>query len=98
MKIKLPKPFEFDGRTIEELDADLEGLSGRDMSDIKRRWTSAGNVSIGPMALDADFDIMVLQKAVKPVLPKEWFEALPGPTWLYLSQAVGNFLATQGWK
>lgn len=98
MKIKLPAPFTFDGRTFEELDADLESLSGKDMSDVKRRWVAAGNVVVGPMALDADFDIMVLQKAVKPVLPMEFFEALPGPTWLFLSQSVGNFLAQQGWR
>ena len=98
MKIKLPEPFEFDGRTVDELDADLEGLTGRDMSEIKRRWTALGNSGPVVMAMDADYCIMCLQKAVKPTLPMAFFDALPGPTWLYLSQAVGNFLVQQGWR
>lgn len=95
MKIKLPRPFSFEGKEYTEIDADLDGLTGKDISEVKRRWAALGNSTTTPIALDPDFDVLVLQKASK--LPYEFFEQLPAGVWLYVAQATGNFLAEQGW-
>lgn len=38
MKIQLKKPYEFEGKTYKDLEFDLEGLTGVDVSAAKRDW------------------------------------------------------------
>lgn len=45
MKIQLKKPYEFEGKTYKDLEFDLEGLTGVDVSAAKRDWLRSGGYS-----------------------------------------------------
>lgn len=89
MKIILSKKYEFEGQTYEEIEFDIEGLVGKDVSAAKRAWTRAGNYA--PMLTsDTDFCVYLAAKASK--LPIEFMENLPAKDYCVIGQEVSNFL------
>lgn len=89
MKIIFDKPFSFDGKEFKEIDVDLESLTGRDVSEVKRMWAQAGNFST-VVVTDVDFCAYLGAKAAK--MPYEFVEALPAKDYCRLAQSVSNFL------
>ncbi|MGN0885459.1 MAG: phage tail assembly protein [Candidatus Spyradenecus sp.] len=82
-------PYDFEGKTYEQLDFNLEGLKGSDIAAVKKQFTSAGNFAAVPAA-DYDFCAMMLARVCK--LPLEFFTELPAKEYLALTQKVSNFL------
>lgn len=91
MKFTFSKPYTFEGQEYTEIDCDLEGLTGKDVSAAKRDWSSQGNFS-AVITADLEFCSYVAAKAAK--LPIEFFEGLPAKDYCRISTAVSNFLLT----
>lgn len=89
MKYEFKMPYEFEGQTYTELEANLEALTGADVSAVKRQYSTAGNFSPMP-STDPDFCALLLAKASKQ--PVEFFEQLPARDFLGITQQVTNFL------
>lgn len=89
MKHVFSKPVMFEGQEYAEIDIDIESMTGRDISKIKRQWAGAGNFSPVP-AMDMDFCILAACHAAK--LPFEFADALPAREYTGITQKVGNFL------
>ena len=54
MKYILSKEYEFEGQKYTEIELNLDVLTGKDVSAVKREWARAGNIS--PLvAVDTDF-------------------------------------------
>lgn len=86
---RFSKPVTFEGQEIEELRMYLDGLTGRDISQVKSQWAAAGNFS--PMAAaDMTFCIMLACKAAKQ--PLELADVLPAKEYVKVQQEVSNFL------
>ena len=45
MKYPLSKEYEFEGQKYNEIELDLDVLTGRDVSAAKREWSRLGNFS-----------------------------------------------------
>lgn len=77
MKYILFKEYEFEGQKYTELELDLDVLSGKDGSAVKREWSRLGNFS--PLvSADLDFCSFLAAKAAKD--------------YCGVAQEVGNFL------
>lgn len=93
MLVKFGKPFEFEGETFESIDLDLDGLRGSDITEAYRLYASAGNFS--PMvSTDPNFCSQIAASAASK--PLEFIDALPAPDFIYVTQAVQNFLLSSG--
>lgn len=90
MKYIFSKPIKFeDGPEIKEIEIDLDGINGYDISEVKKQFSAAGNFS-PILATDTDFCIMMAaRKSGKPI---EFFKELPGKDYLAIAQGVQNFL------
>ncbi len=89
MKITLSNPYDFDGVTYTEFEADLDALTGRDVVAAKREWARQGNFSV-MITADAEFAAFLAAKAAKK--PYEFFDNLPAKDYCRISQEVINFL------
>lgn len=89
MKITLSKPYEFDGVTYNELEIDLDALTGRDVVAAKREWARQGNVA-AVISIDLEFATFLAAKAARK--PYEFFDALPAKDYCRVAQEVINFL------
>lgn len=89
MKIKLSKPYNFDGNEFTEVEMDLCSLTGRDVSAAKKEWASQGNFAAVTVA-DIDFCAFLEARASKQ--PIEFVEGLPAKDYCKLAQEVSNFL------
>lgn len=89
MEYVFDKPYEFEGKTYEKIEFDLDGLKGSDISAVKKQFAAAGNFSVIP-ALDSDFCAMLLARITRQ--PLEFFLELPAKDYNKLTQQVGNFL------
>lgn len=87
--VKLSKPVKFEENTIEEINMNLDDLTGRDISKVKSEWSMTGKFSPVP-ATDIDFCIMVAARASNQ--PIDLFDVLPAKDYLKVSQEVSNFL------
>lgn len=58
------KPYEFEGKTYEKIEFDLDGLKGSDISEVKRRFASLGVYAPVP-ELDSEFCAFVLAHIAK---------------------------------
>ena len=89
MKYILSKEYEFEGQKYTEIELNLDVLTGKDVSAVKREWARAGNIS--PLvAVDTDFCVYLAAKAAKP--PIEFMENLPAKDYCAIGQEVSNFL------
>ncbi|MBE0470514.1 MAG: phage tail assembly protein [Methyloprofundus sp.] len=91
MKHEFDKPVKFEEKEYKHIDLNLDSLTGKDMSVIKRQWAGEGNFSPVPAA-DMTFCEYVAAHASK--MPQEFFEALPAKEYMKVTQAVSNFLLT----
>ena len=81
MKYILSKEYEFEGQKYTEIELNLDVLTGKDVSAVKREWARAGNIS--PLvAVDTDFCVYLAAKAAK----------LPAKDYCAIGQEVSNFL------
>lgn len=85
------KPYEFEGETYENIEFDLEGLKGSDISAAKKRFNAMGNYAPIP-ATDSDFCALILERVTKK--PLDFFDNLPANEYCSLTQKVSNFLLT----
>lgn len=90
MKHIFSKPVKFeDEAEIKEIDIDLEGLTGYDIEEVKKKFVAEGNFA--PMlSTDPTFCIMLASKRSKR--PIEFFKQMPGKDYLAIAQGVQNFL------
>ena len=89
MKYILSKEYEFEGQKYTEIELNLDVLTGKDVSAVKREWARAGNIS--PLvAVDTDFCVYLAATAAK--LPIEFMENLPAKDYCAIGQEVSNFL------
>ena len=93
MKYEFSKPYEFEGVKHTELDIHLEGITGRDISAVKKQFTDAGNYSAVPI-MDYDFCVYLLARVTKK--PMEFFYDLPAQDYCSLCQRVSTFLMKSG--
>lgn len=89
MTYNFSKPYEFEGKTYDELTLDLESLKGSDIATIYRQWSQAGNFA-AIWKLDPDFCARIAAKVSK--LPHEFFRDLPATDYCNITQEVSNFL------
>lgn len=89
MKHVFAKPYEFEGKTYEEITFDLDALKGADISAAKKEFTATGNYSPLP-STDSDFCALLLARMTKQ--PVEFFTELPAREYCGLTQKVSNFL------
>ena len=88
-KYVFKKPFKFEETEFSEIDLDLEGLTGRDLSVVKRHWAGKGNFS-AVIATDTDYCVLIACHAAKQ--PFEFADALPARDYTQIAQMVQNFL------
>ncbi len=90
MKYTFSKPFEFEGEKIEELEFDLETLTGEDLSKAKRNFLADGRVFSYIITADQDYAAYVLAIAAKK--PIEFFKQMPARDYARLTMLVTAFL------
>lgn len=88
-KHTLKKPHKFEDQEVKELDLNLDSLTGRDISQVKRQWAAEGNFSPMP-STDTDFCAMLAAKASGQSI--ELIQSLPAGDYMKVSQLVSNFL------
>lgn len=88
MKYTFSKPYEFEGKTYEEIELDLESFKGSDISAVKRQFTASGLRSLAPI-FDSDFCAMVAARASKQ--PLEFFNQMPAHDYLVITATVTDF-------
>lgn len=93
MKVVFSKPYEFEGKTYDNIELNLEGLKGTDISAAKRQFQSLGFRSTAPV-FDSDYCALVAARASKQ--PIEFFNGLPAPEYLEITSVVTSFLARLG--
>lgn len=91
MKFTFQKPYTFEGKEYTEIDCNLEGITGKDVSIAKREWAQQGNYS-AIVTIDIDFCAYVAARSAN--LPYEFVEGLPAKEYCRLAQMVSNFLLT----
>lgn len=89
VKFTFSKPYTFEGTEYSEIDVDLEGLIGKDVSAAKREWARQGNFA-AIVPADLDFCAYIAAKAAKQ--PFEFVEGLPAKDYCKLATQVSNFL------
>lgn len=89
-KYTFDKPYEFEGKTYNEIEFDLESLKGSDIAAVKKRFSASGNYAPIP-ALDSEFCALILAHLVKQ--PIEFFSSMPARDYCNLTQQVTNFLS-----
>ena len=88
-KIKLTKPFQFEGETYTEIDLSaLEDLNTSQLVEAEKRFTRGGGIS-AIKEFDTDYACIIASIATgKPV---EFFLALPARDGVALKNKVGSF-------
>lgn len=89
MKHVFTKPYEFEGKTYESLEFDLDSLKGSDFSAAKKELAASGIYSPIP-STDCDYCVILLARLTKQ--PVEFFSGLPIRDYCALTQKVSNFL------
>lgn len=86
---KFKEPYEFEGKQYEQIEIDLSGLKGADISAAKKAWSSEGNFAVLP-TLDYDFCAQLLARVSKQ--PIEFYTEMCARDYCALTQQVSNFL------
>lgn len=86
---KFSKPYKFEEKVYESVEFDLEGLTGHDISEVKKTFAATGTYVPVP-ALDSDFCAAILARAIKQ--PQEFFTQMPAKDYMALTQQVSSFL------
>lgn len=91
--VKLSKPFEWCGKTYEEIDMDFEGLTGQTMEAIDDEIGAMGLRGTIP-AYSRKYQRMLAAKAAK--VPSDVIEHLPLVDYNAVVNAAQNFLFVTG--
>ena len=94
MLIKLSRPLEHDGKTLDGLTLDLDKLTGLDVEFCAREATIAAGGAIAVLNLDVGFHAQVAARACG--LPVEILRKLPAPDFIAATMAVQGFLFGSG--
>lgn len=89
MEYIFSKPYEFEGKTYEKLEFDLENLKGSDFAAAKKMFVKSGSFAVIPQ-MDSEFCAVILEKVSKQ--PLAFFEGLPAKDYCGITQQVANFL------
>ena len=89
MKYVFSKPYEFEGKTFNDIDLALDSLKGSDISAVKKQFAAGGNFAVFP-TVDTDFCILLAARLAKQ--PVEFFNEMPAPDYCSIAQQVSNFL------
>lgn len=89
MEYVFSKPYEFEGKTYDKIEFDLENLKGSDFAAAKKQFAKNGNFSVAPQA-DSEFCALILERVAKQ--PIDFFENLPAKDYCAITQQVANFL------
>ncbi|MDD4599620.1 hypothetical protein SDC9_04137 [bioreactor metagenome] len=89
MKITFDKPFEFEGKTFEGLDLNLDALTGRHLIDAATEARALGDKS-PVMELSKTYQAVLAAKASK--MSADMIIALPGKEFSRVTLQVANFL------
>lgn len=75
MEIKLKKAITFEGKEINTINLDLEGLTGEDMAQAEREYFATGGHPVVPLLTSSGFCAVLASRATD--LPFEAIRALP---------------------
>lgn len=89
MRYTFKTPYEFDDTEYSEIEFDLDGVKGSDLSAVKKQFAAAGHFSPVPTA-DSDFCALLLARVTK--MPLEFYSGLPAKDYCAITQMVSNFL------
>lgn len=89
MQVTFKNKYNFEGKEFESINLDLDGLKGSDIIDAQRQFTQSGNFS-AVISTDTNFQLIIASKAAAQ--PLEFFNELPAPEFMKVTQAVQNFL------
>ena len=89
MKCKFSKPFEFEGKTYEELDIDLDNLTGEDLEVVEQQMAEE-KVFVPVPAIHRGYCARVGAVAAK--VPPVFFKKLPAKDYSKITQEISNFL------
>lgn len=90
---KLTKPYQFDGVEFTEVEFDLDSVSGKEVSEAKKRLQREVPVCL---ILGADSDFCAHLLAIITKKPVEFYREMPARDYLELTQTVSNFLTNLG--
>lgn len=92
--ITLKKPIRFEGQQYDKIDlTGLKDIRAKDMIDINRLMTKAGNVN---STQELTLEYALYMANIATVLPLEFFEQLPPYAALAIKRCVVDFL--YGWE
>ena len=86
---KFTKPYQFDGVEFTEVEFDLDSVTGKDVSEAKKRLQREVPVCL---ILGADSDFCAHLLAIITKKPVEFYREMPARDYLELTQTVSNFL------
>ncbi|MBR1953283.1 MAG: phage tail assembly protein [Lentisphaeria bacterium] len=89
MEYKFSKPFEFEGKTYEKLDIDLDNLTGEDLEVIEKQMQDEKIFAPVP-AIHRGYCARVGAVAAK--VPPVFFKKLPAKAYTQITQEISNFL------
>lgn len=92
MEIQLRNPIQKDGKTIEKITLNLEGLKGSDIVEAEREARLRGDVSPNPIFSSGG--LAVVAARASGLIPDD-IESLSAPDFLEVTNTVSNFL--YGW-
>ena len=90
MQVKLSKPITFDGKTIEEINLDLDSLTGADIELCVREAVAAKGESIIAYEIDIDFHVQVAVKLTG--IGRDTLRLLPARDYRRVMSSIRNFL------
>ncbi len=85
------KPYEFEGKTYEKIEFDLDSLKGSDVAAIKKQLNAAG-VYPPVCAVDCEFCAAVIARLIKQ--PPEFMEQMDAKDYAKLTLEVTNFFGS----
>ena len=88
-KFKLSKPYTFEDVTYEEIEYDLESLTGEEMESVEQQMTTDGKFAPVPSVNQA---YCARLGAIAAKKPPEFITKLPAKDYAKFTQEVSNFL------
>ncbi|MBR3239155.1 MAG: hypothetical protein IKF99_12025 [Oscillospiraceae bacterium] len=90
-KLRFKKPFMYDGVEYQELNFDLENLTGRDSLDVERELAMRG-IQAPVLAFSGEYIIRIAAKACLEHIGSDAFEHMPMKEYSKVRNKIRNFL------
>ena len=91
MKYVLTKPYTFEGETVEEIEFNLEEMTGETISRAKRKFATSGEFSMGLVTTDLDYCAYVVAELLgKPI---EFMTQMAARDYCRIGMIVSAFLS-----